>query len=106
MESQSILYALRLRLEHELGRDDHGRGPPCGRSRSSGTGGSWPGSAPLRPRPRWSRRLEERVIELCARGDYRPSRWLRAGDPRMLAGVAVMLASQESFDRTRMLALA
>ena len=57
-------------------------------------------------RPRWGRRDEERVIELCALGDYRPSRWLRAGDPRMLAGVAAMLASQEGFDRTRMLALA
>jgi antitoxin (DNA-binding transcriptional repressor) of toxin-antitoxin stability system len=59
-----------------------------------------------RSRPRWNRRIEARVIELCARGDYRPSRWLRAGDPRMLAGVAAMLASQEGFDRTRMLALA
>jgi len=56
--------------------------------------------------PRWSRRAEERVVELCARGDYRPSRWLRAGNPRVLAGVAAMLASQEGFERTRMLALA
>ncbi|MBI4192976.1 MAG: type II toxin-antitoxin system Phd/YefM family antitoxin [Betaproteobacteria bacterium] len=59
-----------------------------------------------RPGPRWNRRNEERVVELCARGDYRPSRWLRAGDPEVLAGVAAMLASQEGFDRTRMLALA
>ena len=58
------------------------------------------------PAPRWTRREEERLIELCARGDYRPSRWLRAGDARVLAGVAVMLASQEGFERTRMLALA
>lgn len=57
-------------------------------------------------KPRWSRRDEERVIELCALGDFRPSRWLRAGDPHLLAGVAVMLASQEGFDRARMLALA
>jgi antitoxin (DNA-binding transcriptional repressor) of toxin-antitoxin stability system len=56
--------------------------------------------------PRWGRREEERVVELCASGDYRPSRWLRAGDPRLLAGVAAMLASQEGFDRARMLALA
>jgi antitoxin (DNA-binding transcriptional repressor) of toxin-antitoxin stability system len=55
---------------------------------------------------RWSRRDEERVVELCARGDYRPSRWLRAGDPHLLAGVAAMLASQDGFERTRMLALA
>lgn len=73
--------------------------PPAATARSRKTRAA-------RPRPRWSRRLEERVIELCARGDYRPSRWLRAGDPQMLAGVAAMLASQEGFDRTRMLALA
>lgn len=57
-------------------------------------------------RPRWGRREEERVIELCARGDFRPSRWLRAGDPRLLAGVAAMLASQPGFDRARLLGLA
>jgi antitoxin (DNA-binding transcriptional repressor) of toxin-antitoxin stability system len=55
---------------------------------------------------RWTRRDEERVIELCVSGDYRPSRWLRAGNARVLAGVAAMLASQEGFERTRMLALA
>jgi prevent-host-death family protein len=54
----------------------------------------------------WSRLDERRVLELCAKGDFRPSRWLRAGNPRQLAGVAVMLASQEEFDRPRMLALA
>jgi prevent-host-death family protein len=59
-----------------------------------------------RPESGWSRRHEERLLELCARGDFRPSRWLRAGDPRQLAGVAVMLASQDNFDRPRMLALA
>lgn len=56
--------------------------------------------------PRWSRRAEERVVELCAQGDFRPSRWLRAGDAQTLAGVATMLASEHDFDRTRMLALA
>lgn len=56
--------------------------------------------------PRWNRRAEERVIELCARGDFRPSRWLRAGDARTLAGIATMLASEHGFERTRMLALA
>lgn len=58
------------------------------------------------PEPKWSRRDEERVVDLCVNGDFRPSRWLRAGDPRTLAGVAAMLASTEGFDRTRMLALA
>jgi antitoxin (DNA-binding transcriptional repressor) of toxin-antitoxin stability system len=56
--------------------------------------------------PRWSRRDEERIVDLCTRGDFRPSRWLRAGDPQLLAGVAAMLASQEGFERTRMLVLA
>ena len=54
----------------------------------------------------WGRREEERVADLCARADFRPSRWLRAGNARTLAGVAAMLASQQGFDRTRMLALA
>ena len=54
----------------------------------------------------WGRREEERVVGLCARADFRPSRWLRAGNARTLAGVAAMLASQQGFDRTRMLALA
>ena len=57
-------------------------------------------------RRRWTRREEERVVELCGRGDFRPSRWLRAGDPHTLAGVAVMLASMEDFSRETMLALA
>ena len=52
------------------------------------------------------RRSEERLIELCANGDFRLSRWLRAGDTRTLAGVAAILASVEGFDRPRMLALA
>ena len=60
----------------------------------------------MQPSSKWGRSDEERVIELCAKGDFRPSRWLRAGSPDMLAGVAAMLASVEGFDRTRMLALA
>ena len=56
--------------------------------------------------PRWNRRTEERVVELCAQHDFRPSRWLRAGDAQTLAGIATMLASENGFDRTRMLALA
>ena len=65
-----------------------------------------PAAKPERSPRRWTRSEEERVVELCARGDFRLSRWLRAGDPRTLAGVAVMLASQDGFDRARMLALA
>lgn len=56
--------------------------------------------------PRWNRRSEERVVGLCAQHDFRPSRWLRAGDAQTLAGIATMLASENGFDRTRMLALA
>ena len=58
------------------------------------------------PERGWSRRDEEGVIELCVRGDFRPSRWLRAGNRRTLAGAVAMLASHEGFDRPRMLALA
>src|SRR5688500_15178185 len=56
--------------------------------------------------PQLSRAVEERLVELAASGDLRPSRWLRAGNPKLLAGVAVMLASQPEFDRYRLLALA
>lgn len=52
-----------------------------------------------------SRRDEERLVTLCASGDLRPSRWLQAGDHRLLAGIATMLASQPEFDRVRLLAL-
>jgi antitoxin (DNA-binding transcriptional repressor) of toxin-antitoxin stability system len=54
----------------------------------------------------WGRRDEERVARLCAGPDFRPSRWRRAGNPRDLAGVATMLASEHGFDRPRLLALA
>jgi antitoxin (DNA-binding transcriptional repressor) of toxin-antitoxin stability system len=60
----------------------------------------------LKRRPQMPRAQEERLVDLCASGDLRPSRWLRGGNPRLLAGVAVMLASQPEFDRYRLLALA
>lgn len=65
-----------------------------------------PPGNPERRRPSIGRAQEERLVELSASGDYRPSRWSRAGDPWLLAGLAVMLASQPEFDRYRMLALA
>lgn len=49
---------------------------------------------------------EERLARLAASGDLRPTRWLRAGDRRLMAGVATMLASQPEFDRMKLLALA
>jgi antitoxin (DNA-binding transcriptional repressor) of toxin-antitoxin stability system len=71
-----------------------------------------PGAKAARKAPRASARRglkrheEERLLELCAGGDFRPSRWLRAGDPYTLAGLAAMLASVEGFERTRLLSLA
>jgi prevent-host-death family protein len=53
-----------------------------------------------------TRGQQQRLVRLCASGDLRPSRWLRAGDRRLLAGVAAMLASQPGFPRMRLLALA
>ena len=72
--------------------------PPAEKNRKSAVSAS--------ATPRWNRRTEERVVELCAQHDFRPSRWLRAGDAQTLAGIATMLASENGFDRTRMLALA
>lgn len=63
-------------------------------------------SAPAARKQPWKRRDEERLVELCASKDFRPSRWMRAGDPRTLAGIVTMLASHKEFDRSRMLALA
>jgi prevent-host-death family protein len=57
-------------------------------------------------RARWGRAEEDRLLKLCAAGDFRPSRWARAADRTFLAGVATMLASVPDFDRPRMLALA
>lgn len=54
----------------------------------------------------WNRTSEQRAVDLAVSGDYRPSRWLRAGDAGHLAGVCMMLASHPRFDRARMLALA
>jgi antitoxin (DNA-binding transcriptional repressor) of toxin-antitoxin stability system len=73
-----------------------------------------PASAPPKGRSRGrekqsrglSRREEERLVKLCASGDLRPSRWRRAGDSRLLAGLAVMMASEYGAPRMRLLALA
>src|SRR5258706_4273092 len=53
-----------------------------------------------------SRAEEERLLQLAASGDTRPSRWRRAGDPRLLAGVAMLLGSLDLGDRDRLFALA
>lgn len=71
--------------------------PPATRSASK--------SASVRP-TRFGRTEEERLLKLCASGDLRPSRWRRAGDATMVAGIAAILASVPGFDSTRLLALA
>ena len=53
-----------------------------------------------------SRTEEERLLQLAASGDTRPSRWRRAGKPQLLAGVAVLLGSLDLGHRERLLALA
>ncbi len=61
----------------------------------------------LEPMPKsLSRIAEERLLQLAASGDMRPSRWRRAGDPQLLAGVALLLASLDLGDRNRLMALA
>jgi antitoxin (DNA-binding transcriptional repressor) of toxin-antitoxin stability system len=56
--------------------------------------------------PSLSRAEEERLLQLAASGDIRPSRWRRAGDPQLLAGLALLLASLDLGDRDRLVALA
>lgn len=61
----------------------------------------------LGPMPKsLSRAEEERLLRLAASGDTRPSRWRRAGDPQLLAGVAALLGSLDLGDRERLFALA
>jgi prevent-host-death family protein len=53
-----------------------------------------------------SRAEEERLLELAASGDTRPSRWRRAGPAQLLAGLAALLGSLDMGNRERLLALA
>jgi hypothetical protein len=53
-----------------------------------------------------NRALEERLAELCARGETDPDRWTELGPPFFMAGVAVMLAGAPGQDRSTLLALA
>lgn len=54
----------------------------------------------------FDRSTEERWLKLAASGDLRLSRWRRAGDAEIMAGLAAVLASVPGFDAARMLALA
>ena len=49
---------------------------------------------------------EERLLNLCASRTLAPNRWMALGPNFFMAGLAVMLASIEGFDRPGMLALA
>ena len=53
-----------------------------------------------------TRRQEERLLDLVAKDDLRPTRWRRAGDARFMAGFAAFLGSVEQGDRGRLFALA
>jgi antitoxin (DNA-binding transcriptional repressor) of toxin-antitoxin stability system len=75
--------------------------PPTYARTPARTGRSRPPAA-----KRYGRADEERLLELAAGGDFRPSRWARAGDASLLAGLAALLASVPGFDRGRMLGLA
>jgi hypothetical protein len=52
------------------------------------------------------RDYEERLVELSVSGDSSPARWVAAGPRFFMAGLAVMLASVQKFDRRDLLALA
>ena len=49
---------------------------------------------------------EEQLLNLCASRSLAPRRWTALGPNFFMAGLAVMLASIEGFDRPGMLALA
>jgi prevent-host-death family protein len=53
-----------------------------------------------------SREEEQRLLQLAASGDTRPSRWRRAGNAQLLAGLAALLGSLDLGDRERLFALA
>lgn len=52
------------------------------------------------------RQYEERLVDLCASRNLDVAQWLSFGPPFFMAGLAVMLASETSFDRRGLLDLA
>lgn len=52
------------------------------------------------------REYEEHLVELAASGTLDHTRWRRMGPAFFMAGVAVMMASMQEFDRRGLLALA
>lgn len=64
-------------------------------------------SALAREMPKaFGREEEDRLLELCASGSTDVGRWLRAGPPYFMAGLAVLVAGQADVDRKAMLMLA
>lgn len=55
---------------------------------------------------RVNRDYEQRLLELVAKHDLDPSRWLATGPRFFMAGLAVMLASLRGMDRRKLLMLA
>lgn len=59
---------------------------------------------------RWPRSLgresEERILELAARGNLDVPTWRAAGPSFLMAGLALMLSTQDDFDRRGLAALA
>lgn len=65
--------------------------------------------APPSSREHWpvvDRKLEAALVEAACSGNTRAADWRHLGPPFFLAGLAVMLASVRSFDRTQYLKLA
>ncbi len=53
-----------------------------------------------------NRRLEEQLLELCASRDFDRERWQSLGPAFFMAGLAVMIASVNGFNRSELCALA
>jgi hypothetical protein len=53
-----------------------------------------------------SRQYEEKLLDLCASGEFAPQLWRHYGPGFFMAGLAVMLASVPEFDRRSLLELA
>lgn len=54
----------------------------------------------------FGREREDELLALAASGDTDPERWRRYGEPFLMAGLAMMLASARGFDRRRHIELA
>jgi hypothetical protein len=54
----------------------------------------------------YGREQEDRLLDLAASGETDPLAWRTCGDPFLMGGLAMMLASSRGFDRQRYLELA